>query len=235
MYPLKNLSVLILQENNLVNLTINSLHKNMPNVPYTIVPCEPGNRFPTIFKNIKGLTLVLKSGLVVDKEVEISESAIDFPICISRRGVYTDHDRIYRHYPLVDKNITKGLVDMSIFVINPEKWDSIPESDRGIIPNKKLYMPRSMNHKDDVLFENKAVATIDALDYAIQGENAFIYNYVDCIEKDTINVLETFAYHFDKLIAYLSGVPEKERNRIEYLGNLSKIRISKMRYALSRI
>ena len=96
-------------------------------------------------------------------------------------------------------------------------------------------MPRSMNHKDDVLFENKAVATIDALDYAIQGENAFIYNYVDCIEKDTINVLETFAYHFDKLIPYLSGVPEKERNRIEYLGNLSKIRISKMRYALSRI
>ena len=232
MFPLNDLRVLILEENNLVDLTVNSLHKNMPTVPYTVVPCEPGNRFPTTFKHIKGVTLVLRSGLVVNKGVEIPDSILNFPLCISRRGVYVTDNRLKLHYPLVDKNITEGLIDLSIFLINPEKWDSIPESDRGVIPTKKLYMPRSMNHKDDVLFKEEAVATIDALHYGIEGENAFIYNYVECIEKDNINVLETYAYHFEKLLLYLDGVPNKENSRIEYLGNLSKTRISKMRKAL---
>ena len=236
MYPLSDLRVLILEENNLVELTVNSLHKNMPTVPYTVVPCEPGNRFPTTFKNLKGITLVLRSGVVVNKAVEIPDKVVDFALCVSRRAVYIDDDRIKNHYPLIDKNITDGLLDLSVFLVNPEKWDSIPESDRGVLKDKKLlYMSRVMNHKDDVLFSEEAVATIDALHYGMEGEDAFIYNYVDCIKKDTINVVETFAYHFEKLLPYLQGLPEKEKSRIEYLGNLSKTRISKMRYKLSRL
>jgi hypothetical protein len=208
----------------------------MPTVPYTVVPCKPGNRFPTTFKHTSSVTLVLRSGVVVNRQVEIPDKVRDFPICISRRGVFVDNDRIKLHYPLVDKNITEGLIDLSVFLVNPEKWDSVPESDRGVIPNKKLYLPRNMNHKDDVLFKEEAVATIDALQYGIDGEKAFIYNYVECIEKDNINLSETYAYHFEKLLPYLSSyTPVKERTRIEYLGNLSKTRISKMRYKLSRL
>ena len=177
MYPLSDLRVLILEENNLVELTVNSLHKNMPTVPYTVVPCEPGNRFPTTFKNLKGITLVLRSGVVVNKAVEIPDKVVDFALCVSRRAVYIDDDRIKNHYPLIDKNITDGLLDLSVFLVNPEKWDSIPESDRGVLKDKKLlYMSRVMNHKDDVLFSEEAVATIDALHYGMEGEDAFIYN-----------------------------------------------------------
>jgi len=235
MFPPNDLRVLILEENNLVNLTVNSLHKNMATVPYTVVSCNPGDRFPTTFKYAKGITLVLRSGLVVDREIELPDKVKDFPLCVSRRGVYITDDRLKQHYPLVDKNITPNLLDLSVFVINPEKWDSIPQSDRGVIPKKVLYMPRTMNHKEDILFAKEACATIDALHYGVDGEKAIIHNYNDCIHKDTINVDETYAYHFEKLLPYMDGLSPKYRKRIEYLGNLSKIRISKMRKALSDI
>ena len=236
MFPLSDLKLLILEENNLVDLTVNSLHKNMPNTSYTVVPCTPGNRFPTTFKNIRGTTLVLRSGLVINKAIEIPEKVIDYPLSVSRRGVYIDHNRLKNHYPLIDKNIHKDLIDLSVFLVNPEKWDSIPTSDRGVLGGKKLlYMSRRMNHKDDILFAEEATAAIDALYYGIEGEKAFIYNYVDCIQKDTINVLETFAYHFEKLLPYLSGVPKKERSRIEYLADKTNTRMSKMRHKLSEV
>ena len=115
-------------------------------------------------------------------------------------------------------------------------WDTPPESDRGVLRDKKLlYMPRRMNHKEDVLFGEEAVATIDGLQYGIDGESAIIHNYIDCIEKDNISVLETYAYNFDKLLPYTDGLSPKYKKRVEYLGNLSKIRISKMRKALSDI
>lgn len=236
MYPLSDLKVLILEENNLVDLTVNSLHKNMPNTSYTVVPCTPGTRFTTTFKNIRDTTLVLRSGLVINREVEVPKKIIDYALCVSRRGVYIDHNRIKDHYPLIDKSMHKDLIDLSVFLVNPEKWDSIPTSDRGVLGGKRLlYMSRMMNHKDDILFAKEATAAIDALNYGISGERAFIYNYVDCIQKDTINVSETFAYHFEKLLPYLSGVPKKERSRIEYLANKTTTRISKMRYKLSRV
>ena len=235
MFPLSDLKLLILEENNLIDLTVNSLHKNMPNTSYTIVPCIPGDRFGTTLKNIRGTTLVLRSGVVINREVEIPKKVVNYDLCLSKRGVGIDHSRLKHHYPLVDKNITKDLVDMSVFLINPEKL-VIPESDRGFLRDKKLlYMSRRMNHKDDILFAEEATAAIDALTYGIDGEDAFIYNYVDCIQKDTINVIETFAYHFEKLLPYLSGVPEKERSRIEYLADKTTTRIAKMRYKLSRV
>ena len=236
MYPLSDLSVLILEDNNLIDLTVNSLHKNMPNTPYTVVPCTPGNVFPTTFNNITGTTLVLKSGLVVNREVKIPKKAVDYALCVSRRGVYIDDSRLKHHYPLIDKNMHKGLIDLSVFIVNPENWDSIPTSDRGVLRDKKLlFMSRLMNHKDDILFAENSTAAIDAVHYGVEGEKAFIYNYVNCIQKNNINVLETFAYHFEKLLPYLSGVPKKERSRIEYLADKTNTRMSKMRHKLSEV
>ena len=238
MLNLKNLKLLILEENNLVNLTTNSLDINNPEIKYSVVKPN-GSRIKTALNNINDITLVVKSGLVLNlknKDFPSRAKIKNYHMAVSRYGVFIDHDRLKEHYRYVDKNIHDSVLDLSIFVMNPYKWEKIPDSDEGVLHDKKLlYMPRYMNHKDDVLFKQDATAAIDAFYYGVLGEQAVVYNYTDTIQRETENILETYGYCFDKLLPYLKGVPDKEKRRIEYLSQKTSVRIKNTREKIHRL
>jgi len=92
-----------------------------------------------------------------------------------------------------------------------------------------------MHHKNDILLQEEATATIDAFNYGVLGEQASVFNYIDCIEADTINMLETYGYCFDKLLPYLKGIPKKEKERIKFLANKTNIKIKNTREKMHRL
>lgn len=241
MLNLTDLKVLILESNNLTNLTVNSLEKNTPQVSYKVITKkeQTNSRIGTALLNTKGITLVVKSGIVLElKEGDIPSieqlEAVD--ICVSREAVFIDHNRLSEHYRYVDNTLTNGVVDLSIFIINPARWKDVPETDTGILNDvKKLFIPRYMHHKNDILLQEEATTTIDAFNYGVLGEQASVFNYIDCIQSDTINMLETYGYCFDKLLPYLKGIPKKEKERIKFLANKTNIKIKNTREKMHRL
>ena len=243
MSDLKDLKVLILESNNLTNLTVNSLKQNMPNTEYTVVAKEKHTEsvLGTSLQNCERFTptLVVKSGVVLNlKEKDLpSKNKINaYDICLSREGVFTDHKRLKKHYKYVNNKINKSVVTLDIFIINPSRWETIPQTDKGILKDlKKIFMPRYMHHKHDVLFKEEATAAIDAFNYGVLGEQASVFNYIECIERDTINMLEIYGYCFDKLLPYIEGVPKKEKERIEFLEEQTTIKIKNTRQKISNV
>ena len=235
MLNLKDLKVLILEDNNLTNLTVNSLKENTPEISYKVISKEEQteSKIGTALLNSKHITLVVSSGIVLElKDTDIPDLNVleEYDICVSRYAVYMDHDRLKAHYYYVNKKLTDGVIDLSLFIINPKRWRSIPDSDIGILEDvKKLFIPRYMHHKNDILFEEEATSAVDAFNYGVLGEQASVFNYIDCINKDTINILETYGYCFDKLLPYIKGVPRKEQNRIKLLANNTITKIKNTR------
>jgi hypothetical protein len=235
MSNLSHLKVLILEKNNLTKLTTNSLDKNTPEIEYKVVKKEDctESKIGTALLNTQDITLVVTSGLVLelkDGDFPDIEKLKQYDICVSREGVFTDHKRLNEHYRYAASHITDGVIDLSIFIINPDMWDEIPEKDQGVLHDKKkMFIPRYMNHKNDILFQEDSTAAVDAFNYGVLGEQASVYNYVDCIYKNDINILEIYAYCFDKLIPYIKRVPRKEQNRIKLLANKTKQKIKTMR------
>lgn len=230
------LNVLILQQNELVNLTINSIKKNMPNTTYKVVNCKSKPKIKTALENISETTLVVSSGLILnvsEQDLPPIEKLNDYPICVSRAGVYTDH-RNRANYKVIEKPLNKGHIDLSIFVINPSKWNEIPESDAGVLKDlKPLYMPRYMNHKTDVQV-NEALSAYPCLQYGVLGLSAAVHNYVNNILTGEATVSESYAYNFDKLEEYTDGLNDIYKNNIKQLSNKTK-RISNFRDALNNI
>ena len=235
MLNLKDLKVLILEDNNLTNLTVNSLKENTPEISYKVISKkeQTESRIGTALLNSKDITLVVSSGIVLelkDTDIPALDVLEEYDICVSRYAVYMDHDRLKAHYYYVNKKLTDGVIDLSLFIINPKRWRSIPDSDIGILEDvKKLFIPRYMHHKNDILFEEEATSAVDAFNYGVLGEQASVFNYIDCINKDTINMLETYGYCFDKLLPYIKGVPRKEQNRIKLLANNTITKIKNTR------
>ena len=235
MLNLKDLKVLILEDNNLTNLTVNSLKENTPEISYKVISKEEQteSKIGTALLNSKHITLVVSSGIVLelkDTDIPALDVLEEYDICVSRYAVYMDHDRLKAHYYYVNKKLTDGVIDLSLFIINPKRWRSIPDSDIGILEDvKKLFIPRYMHHKNDILFEEEATSAVDAFNYGVLGEQASVFNYIDCINKDTINILETYGYCFDKLLPYIKGVPRKEQNRIKLLANNTITKIKNTR------
>ena len=230
--------ILILEVNNLTALTVNSIEMNMPEFQYKIVPCGK-SKIASALHNIDDITLVVKSGLILnikDRDLPKKEKLKNYDMCLSRQAVYADHPTIARHYKLIDKDMHKGMIDLSLFIMNPLQWHRIPAKDQGILPNiKKLFMPRYMNHRDDPIFKEQTINCSVALTYGVLGESACIYNYIDILNKKDISVLETYAYCLDKLLPYTEGLPKKEKEIVEHLGSLTKKRISRMRRKLHNV
>lgn len=230
-----NLKILILEVNNLTKLTINSIKKNIPGAEYKVVRKDKikDSNIGAALTHADGITLVVQSGLVLelkDGDLPDIEKLKNYHICVSREGVFTDHKRLKQHYKYVARHITEGVVDLSIFIINPDMWDDIPEKDQGVLHDKKkMFIPRYMNHKDDILFQEDSTAAIDAFYYGVVGEQASVFNYNKCIHKKDINILEVYGYCFDKLLPYLRGVPRKEKNRIKFLADKTITKIKNTR------
>ena len=68
MLNLKNLKVLILEKNNLLKLTTNSLDQNNPEIKYKVITKDKVSNsiIGTALSNIKETTLVIKSGIVLN-------------------------------------------------------------------------------------------------------------------------------------------------------------------------
>lgn len=226
--------ILILETNELTELTISSIKKNMPRVKYEVVPAGK-SKVGTALSNCDGLTLVVNSGVVLNikhGDLPPIERLNKYHICVSRTGVFVDHKRHAETYSVLESNIGKGHIDLSVFIINPDKWHEIPNTDKRILNEKKvLYMPRYLNHKTDILVP-ACIGAYEAVKYGIQGESAAIINYVPNIISGKATVSECYAYCFDKLEDYSSNLHPRWRDNISKLASRSKVKISKTRKRL---
>ncbi len=231
------LNLVILETNELTQLTLNSIEKNMEGAAVTVVPCPPNKKIRTALENITETSLVVCSGLVLninDSDIPPAEILSNYSLCCSRAGVYTDHKGLRHNYKVISKDLNKSHIDLSIFIINPDKWDELPESDKGVLNDQKiLYMPRYMNHKSDVTIAT-ATSAYTALQYGALGLDAAVHNYVGNILTGEALVDESYAYNFDILPQYAEGLDEKYIKNIHKLEQKTK-RISKFRDKYNQI
>lgn len=224
--------ILILDvRNGLVPLTVNSIKMNMPDAKYVVVDSGV-SKIGTALKNCDDVTLVVKSGLVLnisDKDIPNIDRIKKYHMVCSRDAVFIDNKKWRHQYDQIGKPANAGVMDLSIFMINPEKFDFIPESDSGIMKNLEIgYMPRYMNHKNDVLI-NKAINAKHLVKYSILGDTAAVLNYLPNIMSGKATVPETFGLCFDKLEPYVDGLNDKYRENILKLSRLTKKRIGNLR------
>jgi len=231
------LDILILEENELLPLTLNSICANMPDAAFTVVKGGT-SRIGTALDNVTKPTLVVKSGLVLnikDGDIPSNKMLERYPICVSREAVYSDNPQWHQNYKNIKSKLTKGTLDLSIFVINPALWKSNPQKDSGIWKDvKKLFMPRYMNHKTDVLMSS-CISSYSAFQFGLLGEYASVFNYVPLLQQGKATPVETFAYCFDKLLPFTSGLDPEAKMKVEKLGTLTKLRVGNMRYKMYKM
>lgn len=233
---MSDLKILILEtDHRLTKLTTNSIQKNMPRARYSVVKSGK-SKIGTALANITEPTLVVTGGIALNlKHADLppAETIKKYHICASRSGVYADHHRHAKDYEMIGVSMTKGHIDLSVFIINPDKWYEIPASDVRILNEKKvLYMPRYMNHRTDPLVST-CINTKEAFQYGLAAETAAVLNYVPHLLSGKASVRETYAYAFDKLEEYCEGVDPSLQKNILNLANKSKYRVSKMRKGFS--
>jgi len=231
------LEILILDCNDLLPLTINSIKKNMPRMKYSVVKCG-NSKVGTALAYITKPTLVVTSGLVLNiKQGDLPDANLldKYDICVSRAGVYCDHPKLKNVYELVDSPITKGHIDLSIFILNPTNWNTLVKSDTGLLNGRKiLYMPRYVNHKHDVIIKD-CVGSYQAFNYGMAGEAAAVLNYLPHLLSGEATPVETYAYCFDKVGEYTEGLSDEAKARVLGLANKTRTRIAKMRKALWQV
>ena len=127
--------ILIIKRNNLEMLTVNSIRKNMPDWDYEVVPFNKGY-IRTALENTDELTLCVRSGIILnvqEGDMPGAELLDDYHIAISRDGVFTDNKRNKNIYGLIGNKLNKNTIDLSVFIINPSRWDTIPVIDFATI------------------------------------------------------------------------------------------------------
>ena len=218
-------------ENEFTALTVNSIKQNMPDAKYVTAPMGEG-RIQTALKLCTEPTMVVTGGIILNiKEGDLPDPKVleTKHLAMSREAVFADHPRWKRNYELIKSRLHDGVVDMSIFIINPAKWKKIPKKDTNFLLGKKiLYMPRYMNHRDDPTL-GTCMGGQDIIQYASLGEDASVHNYLTHLYSGKANVRETFGCCFDKLLPYTEGLDEREKEIVEKLGNLTKVRVGKLR------
>lgn len=227
--------ILIIKCNNLEALTINSIRKNMTGWIYKVVPFNEGY-IRTALENTDEITLCVRSGVILnlqEGDLPGDDLLSDYPIAISRDGVFTDNKRQKHIYGLIGNPLTKKAIDLSVFIINPDRWDVIPEKDTGILGGvRRLRMPRFMNHKSDPLIE-KSISGKVALDYGMLSTQASIHNYIPVFLKGKVNGNEMLAYALELALPLLDGLPEKERINVEAVASKTQTRMAKLRNGLA--
>ena len=229
------LDYLVLETNELAALTINAINQHDPGATIRCVPT--GESFVgTALKHSTKLTMVLKSGVVWrGSSSDIPDVAINYPLCASEYAVFADNDKLSHIYQLKGSPLALGMKDLSIFLINPELWDDIPETDKGILKDKRiLNMPRYMNHREDELVSD-GLAAHDCLYYGVLGLNSLALNYVTCLRNRTASVTETLAYPFDHLTPYVNGLDKNDIHFIRKVADKTQSRVGRLRDGLAKI
>lgn len=227
--------ILIIKRNNLEMLTVNSIRKNMPDWDYEVVPFNKGY-IRTALENTDELTLCVRSGIILnvqEGDMPGPELLDDYHIAISREGVFTDNKRNKHIYGLIGNKLHKNAIDLSVFVINPSKWDTIPDTDKGILAKvRRLRMPRFMNHKCDPIVA-KSITGKSAIEYGMLSCQASIHNYISVFLNGKANGNEMMAYALELALPFLKGVPEKERIKVEAVASKTQKRMAKLRNGLA--
>ena len=229
------LKILVVECNQLSELTLNSIRKNMPDWDYELVQYR-GGFIRTALMNSDELCLVVKSGVILDiKEGDLPDRKLleQYDICVSRDGVFTDHPDNKHIYGLIGSDLNKKSMDLSIFCINPKRWIRIPDADVGVLAHvKRLRMPRHMNHKCDLIIP-KAISAKVAMDYGMLGERASVLNYAPIYETGTANCNEMFAYRLEAALDFLDGLPADARQKTEAVALKTLHRAAKLRKGLA--
>lgn len=233
---MSDLKVIILEINKFTSITEESLKACMPGVPYKIVKPSKNGFISTALAHSEGhLCLVVTSGIALflkEGDLPSIETLRKYHLCASRGQVYSDNKKYVRFYKYLDKDPNPKGLDLSIFIINPAMWPETPQSDKGILQDKKLLaMPRYMNHRVDDLVK-KCLSPYAALKYGMLGEQAAVLNYRECLESGSASTIERYAYCFDKLEPFCLSLPEKEKSIC--LNLISKSTMAKTRSKLAK-
>lgn len=229
------LPILVVKCDSLASITENSIKANMPDWEYKVVPYENGF-IPTALNNIDTLTLVVRSGVILnlkEKDLPATEMLEKYDICISKDTVFGDHPMHKEIYRAIGKEDRKQIVDLSVFIINPTNWNSIPKSDSNILQKvKRLKMPRYMNHKTDVLVKHTLTAKT-AVDYGMLAEQASIFNYVPIYKTGKVNGNQMLAYALEKVLPYTDNLDQEDKQLVENVACQTLEKFAKLRTGLA--
>lgn len=226
----------VLETNSLAPLTINSILRHMPDAIINRV--QPGDSMIGAALSATNLpSFVLRSGVVFRatlSQIPVSRLHRN-PIAITDQCVFKDHPTLENGYSMMDSSLVPNTADLSVFHIVPQLWKRTPERDTGVLANsRKMWMPRYMNHKTDVLVEGFINAK-EALFYGALGVPALVLNYVPNLVSGEANPSEQSAYCFDHLAPYMSGLDRSDRDRIQILVEKTTTRYAKMRDAFANL
>ena len=229
------LDYLVLETNGLSALTVNSITKHDPGANIRCVPAEE-SFVGTALRHSNRLTMVLKSGVVWrGSSSDIPEPVQNYALCAGEYGVFVDNDKVSHIYELKGSPVTLGIKDLSIFIINPDMWDKVPDTDKGVLQGKRLLkMPRYMNHREDELV-NEGLPAHDCLYYGVLGINSLALNYVNCLLNKSASVTETMAYVFDHLEPYVNGLDKTDIHFIRKVADKTRSRVGTLRDGLAKI
>ena len=123
-----------------------------------------------------------------------------------------------------------GIFDLDLFIINPYKFDFIPESDTGFLSKITTgVMPNTIVNRSDLLV-NTCLDAKRLFSHSLKAKNSMFLNYIDLIKEKNITTNDAWAYSYEEMNDkdYFHGVSNKLINRIEELSNKTK-HISKVR------
>ena len=224
---------LILENNDFTALTVNSLKTCIPDAEYKIiVRQEKISPLEQALRHYDDLTFVIQSGIVLElKQGDLppEEKLRKYHIGASKQAVFAEHETKAHHYKFIGSRLHAGVVDTSLFIINPEMWETKTEC--KLSDKKLLKMPRYMNHRSDPTL-GTCMGGYEILKYASLGEDASVFNYIEHLMSEKADVRETMGYCFDKLLPYTDGLPNHSKAVVEALAQKSITRAAKLRKCL---
>lgn len=229
--------VIVINDNpELLSLTTDSIEKSCIGWNYVVLNTKNKQKFPVIFEHAKQtdekIFLVVSAGVVLNlKENSLPPLKLlkKNHMIVSRKGLFFNN--LYGSlYEKEKTGINQNIIDTSVFIINTEKFDFIPESDSGFLSKITIKdLPLYMNHKGDPLIK-EVLSVRHLFKHGITGENAHIFNYVDYILKGECTVSESYALCFEKLLPYIDNLADRYKNNIRKITrNIKQSRIDTFR------
>ena len=218
-------NILILEENDLTAMTLASIKAWAPEAKVSVVASNgQGTRLKSAMQCTKNVTLCLQSGVLLQSELIFMPPMATlerYGICLSRENVFIDHPAQGHIYDLMGLTAHKGVMDTTVFCINPASWPEVPKVDKGALRNvRKLVMPRYMNHKADKALE--AVSAWGSLQYGMLGHGAAINNYTAHYLRGHATPNEMYAYPLELALPYVDDLSPSIKDRVWRLATRAK-------------
>lgn len=199
---------ILVLDNEWTTITVSSI-KMMPGWDCKVVQPDPRGSIATALTNCDQTSLCVKGGVVLsfsDDDLPPARKLSRFDICLARRAVFIDNPAHVGVYKLSGSKITPATYDLDVFFINPEKWDEIPDSDEGVLAERKiLTMPRYMNHRTDTVAET-TIAAAELVRYGVLGHQSCVLNYSDLFERG-LRGPGKYAYALDRVRPHIEHLP----------------------------